>query len=112
MRENGINCLPVLDGGKLVGIVTDSDLFDSLIELLGGRTASHRFVIRVDDVPGVLAKLASIVCGMGANISHMARYDTADGSTEMLIKTSQNVDSSDIRNAFEEAGFTVLSAEK
>src|SRR5690606_17365674 len=32
MRDNNIGFLPVVDDGKLVGIITESDIFDSFIE--------------------------------------------------------------------------------
>ncbi|AKT39881.1 CBS domain-containing protein [Chondromyces crocatus] len=34
MREHGIGCLPVVDGGRLVGIVTEADLLDVASRLL------------------------------------------------------------------------------
>lgn len=36
LREHKIGCLPVLERGQLVGIVTESDLFDALVYLRGG----------------------------------------------------------------------------
>ncbi len=35
MRDHGFSCLPVLDGKKLVGILTVSDLLKLLAKLLG-----------------------------------------------------------------------------
>ena len=34
MLENQISALPVLDQGKLVGIITDRDILRALVELL------------------------------------------------------------------------------
>ena len=34
MRDRKIGGLPVMDGGELVGIVTETDLLDALIKLL------------------------------------------------------------------------------
>src|SRR5689334_12102298 len=52
MRDNDISFLPVVDEGKLVGIITESDIFDSFIELLGFREPGTRLTVEADDAPG------------------------------------------------------------
>ena len=34
MKENKVSCLPIVDGGQLVGIVTERDLNDIAANLL------------------------------------------------------------------------------
>src|SRR4028118_1429115 len=41
MRENKINCLPVLEGNGLVGIVTSPDVMEALGDLLGARAPAR-----------------------------------------------------------------------
>ena len=36
MVEHKISCLPVMDGENLVGIITETDVFKALVEVLGG----------------------------------------------------------------------------
>ena len=69
MRDQRVGFLPVVDGDKLVGIITESDIFDAFIELLGFRERGTRFTIEAIDEPGVLLKLISIFTGYGANIT-------------------------------------------
>ena len=40
MRDHKIGGLPVVDGDQLVGIVTETDLLDALIQLLNGAVSS------------------------------------------------------------------------
>ena len=42
MADNKIGGLPVLEGDKLVGIITETDIFKILIELLGARAPGFR----------------------------------------------------------------------
>jgi acetoin utilization protein AcuB len=54
-ERNRVNLLPVVDDGKLVGIVTDRDLrdaFPSLIEEITKPAAAHRVTagVRVEDI--------------------------------------------------------------
>jgi acetoin utilization protein AcuB len=46
MHDNKIGCLPVLEGGKLYGIFTESDALDHLVDIFGSKQnkrPSHNF---------------------------------------------------------------------
>lgn len=68
MRERKIGCLPVVDRGELVGIVTGLDLLDALMRLTGVDKPSGRLEVRLADHPGELARLASALSGRALNI--------------------------------------------
>jgi acetoin utilization protein AcuB len=68
MLEHRIGCLPVMENDKLVGIITDTDIFESLATLLGGGQAGARFTVHAPDKPGVLAKVAQTVANAGGNV--------------------------------------------
>ena len=68
MVAHQIGSLPVLEDGRLVGIVTETDIFKEFVEILGGQTAALRMTVVVPDVPGSLARLATAVAGLGGNI--------------------------------------------
>lgn len=72
MRDKKIEMLPVVENGTLVGVITESDILDSFIELLGFREHGTRLTIEAKDAPGVLAKLTGITADHHANIQHMA----------------------------------------
>lgn len=68
MHQHNIGSLPVLDGDELVGIVTDSDIFKTLVTLLGGGEEGARITVEVEDRPGVLAQFAQAIADVGGNI--------------------------------------------
>lgn len=68
MLSEDIGCLPVVEDGKVVGIITDHDIFDVLVTLLGGGEEGARFTLQVANKPGVLAQVAQIVADAGGNI--------------------------------------------
>src|ERR1019366_2926004 len=55
MRERKIGCLPILDDGRVIGIVTGLDLLDALIRMTGVDKPSGRLEVRLPDHPGELA---------------------------------------------------------
>ncbi len=55
MVLNDIGCLPVLRDGKLVGIITDTDIFKTFIEITGGGQTGSKIEARMPDQKGKLA---------------------------------------------------------
>lgn len=74
MVEKKIGCLPVLRDDALVGMITETDVFETFVEILGGEEASLRVTVRVPDVQGVLARLAGVIASLGGNICSVARF--------------------------------------
>ncbi|MCB0887055.1 MAG: CBS domain-containing protein, partial [Propionibacteriaceae bacterium] len=71
MRDNKIEILPVVEDGALVGVITESDLLDSFIDIMGFRDPGTRLTIEAKDQPGVLATLTGITANHHANIQHL-----------------------------------------
>ncbi|MEL7566437.1 MAG: CBS and ACT domain-containing protein [Dehalobacterium sp.] len=85
MREHKIGALPVVEKNKLVGIITETNIFDAFIELLGVKEQGCRIDIEVEDVPGVLADVTQIIRSDGANISRVAVF-REEGKTFIVIR--------------------------
>ena len=61
MVEHGVGCLPVIDDGELVGVLTKSDLLRAFVELLGGRESHARVELLAPDRPGELARVVRLI---------------------------------------------------
>jgi acetoin utilization protein AcuB len=68
MVENKISCLPVVDGNNLVGIITETDIFRSLVTVLGGKERGLRLTLRLPDKVGELAAVSAKIAESGGNI--------------------------------------------
>lgn len=89
MVENTISCLPVMDGEKLVGIITETDVFKVLMEVLGGREEGVRFTLRLPERVGALANITGKVAAAGANIAAITTSRVlADGRREIILKVT------------------------
>jgi acetoin utilization protein AcuB len=71
MRENAIGALPVVENGALVGIITESNIFDAFIQIMGLNEPGTRLNLTVEDKPGVLAKIVDTIFKHGGDISHL-----------------------------------------
>ncbi|NLX71385.1 MAG: CBS domain-containing protein [Clostridiales bacterium] len=106
MRDQRVGFLPVVDGDKLVGIITESDIFDAFIELLGFRERGTRLTIETIDEPGILLKLISIFTGHGANITRVAVYRGSGGKSDVVVGIS-SLNTTEIEKSIEEEGFNI-----
>ncbi len=59
MLENTISCLPVVREEEVVGIITDTDVFKTFVEVTGGGQAGSRVEVRMPDKKGYLAKFVN-----------------------------------------------------
>jgi acetoin utilization protein AcuB len=87
MLQEDIGCLPVMDKDKLVGIITDTDIFQVFVAILGGGQEGARFSLRAPDKPGILAKVAQAVASAGGNIISVVTWRSKnDGYAYITIK--------------------------
>ena len=99
MSDNDISILPVVDNnGKLVGVVSRSDLFRLLLELFGTRHYGIRVTFRIKDQKGVIAKLAIALAKIGANIVSIGNLDSDQGYSTIIMKIN-GVEESLIKDA-------------
>lgn len=68
MIKNKVGCLPVVDEGIVVGIITELDMLAELSNLLGGSVPGVRVTIRVPDKIGEYAKITSAIAENGWGI--------------------------------------------
>ena len=99
MADSKIGGLPVLDGDQLVGIITETDVFKILAELLGARTPGLRVTLRVHQGKGVLAKLSQALSSLGANIISFATYAGETPERPLLMLKVSDIDPASVRNA-------------
>lgn len=107
MRDNKIEILPVVADGRLVGVITESAILDSFIEILGFRDPGTRLTVEAPDHPGVLSRLAGIMATHGANILHLAVY-RGQGDTSTVVVGVNSLNTADLEADIESHGFRIV----
>jgi len=74
MVQHKITSLPVVENDRLVGIITETDIFEQFVGILGGQSDAIRLTVRMPDMPGRLAKTVSAIAGLGGNIRSLVIY--------------------------------------
>lgn len=110
MRERCINCLPVLEGDQLVGIVTSSDVMESLVYLLGAHEPGSRMEVIVPDRPGTLAGVAGLIGELGINIISVVTGPRTEEEppSRVAIFRVDTINPSHAADVLEKAGYVVL----
>lgn len=90
LRERKIGGLPVVEEGNLVGIVTESDLFDALIYLLGGDIQGIRMTV---DLPNGLRDVGRLAEALAQDdeaptMAATVRLDTTTRRGYLRVATS------------------------
>ncbi len=84
--ESCIGCMPVMEGKKLVGIISDCDIFRSLVDISGVRHGGHRITVLIKDAPGTIMEVTDIVRAAGFNLrSIMTSYEGVRKGMRMLM---------------------------
>jgi acetoin utilization protein AcuB len=77
-----IGCLPVLEAGQLVGIVTETDMLQAFAGLLDDLSGWPRFEVAVADTPGRLQQISRLFADLPSDVGIFVGAWTAPASPE------------------------------
>jgi len=87
MADRRIGGLPVMQGKTLVGIITESDLFKALLQLLGGRRSGVRITVATSGAKGTVAKLTGAIFAAGGDIVGLGFSEVMDSGGMQYVIT-------------------------
>jgi acetoin utilization protein AcuB len=103
-----IGSLPVVADGRLVGLVTETDLLAVLVELLGLLTQSTRLDVGVAGGPDAYERIVEIIRAHEGRIISVGAVPGSEGKTVFSVRLEPR-DPRPIVEALRTAGFEVLS---
>jgi len=74
MADRRIGTIPVVSDGKLIGIISDANIFIAMTSLLGAYEPGIRVTVLQPDKSGVIAQLTSAIYKAGGNLSVCVGY--------------------------------------
>jgi acetoin utilization protein AcuB len=108
LYENRIGCLPVMEGDRLVGIITESDLLRAFVELFGTNQPSSRLEVRMSNRPGELARVVRVIgIEMRINITGMVCPPSDGGESMIAIMHVGTLNPSPLIDALRKLGYAV-----
>jgi acetoin utilization protein AcuB len=107
--EQRIGCLPIINDNKLVGIVTETDLLHTLVQLTGAHQPGSQIEVKVPNRAGMLFEIAEVICKRKANIQSVLVYpDKKDDKYKILVIRVQTMNPTLVVEDLKKAGHHVL----
>ncbi len=97
MADNKIGGLPVVKGTRVVGIITETDLFKMFLELMGARERGVRVTTLIEDAPGTLAKITKAIAEAGGNFVAFGQFVGEDVNTRVLTFKVNGMDQAQVK---------------
>lgn len=85
MTEHKISGLPVVDEGKLVGIITLVEIVGAFLDIMGSRSPGERVVIETKDQVGVISDLGIATKEFDVNIGSLAVFHREANQVQILV---------------------------
>jgi acetoin utilization protein AcuB len=110
MHDHKIGCLPVVEtGGKLVGMITETDILDLFVDVFGLRLKGTRIALALEDKPGQMFGALEVIKEKGVNvISVVSPSYQIEGKRVAAIRI-QTDDYKPVVAELEKRGYQILS---
>lgn len=110
MADNKIGGLPVVEGDKLVGIITETDIFKVFLELLGAREKGLRLTVQIPERKGEMARITTEIARLGGNILALGSFLGDDPTTAVVTVKVEDVPTEELEAAMRDLGLEILDA--
>jgi acetoin utilization protein AcuB len=107
MADNKIGGLPVVRAGKLVGIITETDMFKLFLEMFGAREEGMRLSLLVPEGKGVLARLTGKIAELGGNVLALGTMMGEDPTNREIMVKVADVSEEELVAAMEGLGLEI-----
>jgi acetoin utilization protein AcuB len=113
--KHGVGALPVVENGKLIGIITESDIYRAFLHMLGA-TRKETVRITLDNFPqnqDELIKIIEILDGMNGVLVSLALIDDIpiEGKRELVFRVKE-VDAEVLVEKLKNRGYIVSNVSK
>jgi acetoin utilization protein AcuB len=112
MHDHKIGCLPVLEGGKLYGIFTETDALAHLVDVFGFKEKGTRLTIALEDKPGTMLEILEVIKKHNINIISVVTPSFMVEGKRIAALRIRTEDYKDVVAELEKKGFVVLSIGK
>jgi acetoin utilization protein AcuB len=102
MADTKIGGLPVTSAGKVVGIITETDLFKIFLELMGARQKALRVTATIPEQPGELAKVTRAIANCGGDFIAFGMFSGPDANSRVITFKVQGMTREKVRAALKD----------
>ena len=111
MNQKRIGALPVVQEGRLVGILTETDVLGVMTEMMGATQTASRIEIEIPASPGTLTEVIGIVEGQQVEIASLVTLPAREGARRLLILRLRTINPDPVVRALEARGYPQVVGE-
>ena len=100
MADNKVGGLPVMKEDRVVGVITETDIFKIFLELMGARETGVRVTALIPEKKGLLAALTKAVAEEGGNFISLGVTVGDDPSNSKVTFKVNEIDEEQLSEAF------------
>lgn len=104
MHKNRIGSLLVLEDNKLVGIISDRDIFELLISITAAESKGIRIYTQIPDAAGTISEIINIISKFNAKIHAIftSYKNTSHGKRNVVVRATQVENISELETQLKE----------
>jgi len=107
MVDHKIGGLPVTQGRKLVGIITQTDIFEVLLEQFGARQKGLRLSLEIPERKGEMARITTAIAQLGGDILALGTFLGDDPTTALVTIKVDDVPAEALAAAMRDLGLQI-----
>jgi acetoin utilization protein AcuB len=96
-----------MEGGELAGIITETDIFKTILEMLGARESGIRLTLTVANERGAFGKITGKITELGGDIITLGTFYGEDRSTGIVILKVRGLEETVLREAMQEINIDI-----
>lgn len=108
MSDSKIGGMPVTADGKVVGMISATDLFRVLLEMMGAREKGVRATVVIEDKVGEIAKISKSISETKGNFIAFGMYAGPEAGTWGITFKVAGIKKDTVRAAMEKIGIRVV----
>ncbi|MGE5380848.1 MAG: CBS domain-containing protein [Methylocystaceae bacterium] len=106
MRQHNIGGLPVVSQGKVVGIITEGNIFDAFIDILGVNRPGTRIDLEVGERVGTVADITRIIADQGVSIENIVLNEKGKANYDFILRVA-TLQPEPLIKALKDQGYTI-----
>ena len=111
-RRESVSTFPVLDDDRLVGLVSEVEVFNAMLEVLGAQESMKGLSLEpVEIEPGLLGRIAALSEGAGARLEALFTVRVPDSTKKKIVLRFDIDDVQRVISPLERAGYKVFEVE-
>jgi acetoin utilization protein AcuB len=110
MHDSDVSGLPVVKGGRLVGVINRTMMLAVFIEEMGLQVESSRITLELDDTPGQILSISQIIRDLGLNIVSVATFFPEPTNKRLVVFRVKTNDPKPIEAALRAAHYKIVTA--